>query len=1153
MSKFKFVHLSVHSDYSIVNGLTKITELVKKTASLGMPALAITDFTNLFGLVKFYKNAQYYGIKPIIGADFFISSELEISKLNKLTLLAKNNNGYQNLIHLISSAYKKGYNNTFPTIELSSLVKFKNDLILLSGGRYGDIGRSLLLGKFNIAERYISFYKKHFPESFYLEVVRTNRQDEEKYINIVANIAADKNVPLIATNEVFFMNYEDFDAHKIRVAINSGKISNNYSPNQYLKNEKEMCLLFSDLPEAIENSVEIAKRCNVTIILGKYFLPHFPTGKISTEKFLIKKAKEGLENRLLSIYTSNKIRSLKRIKYDVRLNNELDIINNMGFPGYFLIVMEFIKWAKNNNIPVGPGRGSGAGSLVAYSLNITDINPLKFNLIFERFLNSERISMPDFDIDFCMEKRDQVIDHVTEIYGKKSVSQIITFGTMTAKSVIRDVGRVLGYNYKFVDKIAKLIPTDPGITLKKAFSDELKLQEMYRLNEEVKTLINMASKLEGTIRNVGKHAGGVVIAPTEITDFTPIYCDSNGKNYVTQFDKNDVEYVGLVKFDFLGLRTLTIISNTLQMINKKLFRKNITIELSKISFSDKKSFNLLQNAYTTAIFQLESRGIKNLIKRLQPDCFEDIIALMALFRPGPLQSGMVDNYINRKHGREKVFYPDEKWQHELLKPVLKSTYGIILYQEQVIQIAQVLAGYSLGEADILRRAMGKKDPKEMSKQRNKFELGAKNIGIKGSLAIKIFNLVEKFSGYGFNKSHSTAYALVSYQTLWLKANYPSEFMSSVMTADMDNIEKIVLLIHECWRIGVKVLKPDINQGLYHFYVNKNNEIVYGLGAIKGVGKHTIDSIIESREKKGNFTELFDLCTRPDIKSLNCKILESLIMSGACDCFATNRAYLISMLKDIIKISEQKKKLQISGQPEIFNITQTLNEKIKNYHKNVYQWPTQIQLKKEIEYLGFCFTDHPLNQYIKELQKYIGIVRIKDIKKEKNNKIIKIVGLIIEHRVLKSKVNNKNIEIITISDNFNVIEVILQKHILDKYQKLLVKNTIIVITGTINYENFKCIAKEITNIDQERKKYTNKLIISISKKQLKDGIVDLNKLKEILEPYRKGYIPIYLNYFYKQNEKFILKFGEAWKILPNEDLINELKLLLGIKQVKLEFN
>lgn len=1153
MYKKKFVHLSVHSDYSIINGLNKITELTKKAVSLNMPAIAITDFTNLFGLIKFYKNAQNIGIKPIIGSDFFIDSELESNKLNKLTLLAKSNIGYKNLINLISATYKKGYKNIFPTIEKKKLIEFKDGLILLSGGKNGEIGRSLLLNRINIAKDYIEFYKKNFPESFYLEILRTKRKNEEKYLDIAVNIAIEKKIPLVATNEVCFISHKDFDAHKIRVSINTSNsfFHNDYSQEQYLKSEEEMCMLFSDLPSSIENSIEIAKRCNVTIDLNKYFLPHFPTGKMSTEDFLIKKSKEGLEKRLSFIYPNKKKLMLKRIKYDIRLKKELNVINSMGFPGYFLIVMEFIEWAKKNNIPVGPGRGSGAGSLVAYSLNITDINPLKFNLIFERFLNPERISMPDFDIDFCMEKRDYVINHVTKNYGKKSVSQIITFGTMTAKSVIRDVGRVLGYNYKFVDQIAKLIPMDPGITLKMSFKNEPKLQEIYKLDDEVKILINMASKLEGTIRNVGKHAGGVVISPTKITDFTPIYCDSNGDNCVTQFDKNDIEYIGLVKFDFLGLRTLTIINNALNMINKKLIKnKKPKIDISKISLYDKNSFNILKKAQTTAIFQLESRGIKNLIKRLKPDCFEDIIALMALFRPGPLQSGMVENYINRKHGKEKVFYPDKKWQHELLKPVLKSTYGIILYQEQVIQIAQVLAGYTLGEADILRRSMSKKNPKEMSQQRDKFENGAKNFGIKKNLAVKIFSLVEKFSGYGFNKSHSTAYATLSYQTLWLKANYTAEFMSSVMTADMDNVEKIVLLVNECWRIGVKILKPDINFSLYNFYVNKNNEIVYGLGAIKGIGKNTIKSIVCSRNEKGIFKDLFDLCTRTDIKNLNTKILENLIMSGACDCFEPNRAYLLSMLKDILKFSEQKKKLKLSGQSDLFNITDEINKKIKNQYKDVFFWPNQITLNKEMSCLGFCFSEHPINQYIKELEKYNNIVRLKNI--EKNNKIIKTAGLVIEYRILKSKINNKKIEIIVLSDNNNYIEVIFSKNASEKYQQLLIKNTIIIITGYFNSENNKFIAHKISNLNKERKKYTKRLVISITKEEYKKNKIDLKRLKEILEPYCKGYIPIYFSY-YKENERISLKFGKAWKILPNENLINKLKLLLGTKKVKLKFN
>ena len=683
MADPRFIHLRVHSDYSMIDGLAKTGPLVKKVASLGMPAFAITDFTNLCGLVKFYGAAHGAGIKPIIGADVYLETELLGDEYAHLTILARNNVGYQNLTLLISEAYKHGYGAVGPTIKQEWLTTYKEGLLLLSGGRMGDVGKFLLRGNRALVDQCLEFYQTHFPDSYYLELIRTGRTDEETYLHEAVALASEKGLPVVATNDVCFLDSDDFDAHEIRVAIHDGftlsdpKRPKNYSPQQYMRTEEEMCELFADIPEALENSVEIAKRCNVTIRLGEYFLPQFPTGDMSTEDFLVKKSQEGLEERLAFLFPDPEERQKRRPEYDERLDIELKVINQMGFPGYFLIVMEFIQWSKDNGVPVGTGRGSGAGSLVAYSLKITDLDPLEFDLLFERFLNPERVSMPDFDVDFCMEKRDRVIDHVAEMYGRDAVSQIITFGTMAAKAVIRDVGRVLGHPYGFVDRISKLVPPDPGMTLEKAFAAEPQLPEIYEADEEVKSLIDMARKLEGVTRNAGKHAGGVVISPTKITDFAPLYCDAEGNNPVTQFDKNDVEYAGLVKFDFLGLRTLTIINWALEMINARRAKKSLEpVDISAIPLTDQRSFDMLQRSETTAVFQLESRGMKDLIKRLRPDCFEDMIALVALFRPGPLQSGMVDNFIDRKHGVEEISYPDVKWQHESLQPVLEPTYGV---------------------------------------------------------------------------------------------------------------------------------------------------------------------------------------------------------------------------------------------------------------------------------------------------------------------------------------------------------------------------------------------------------------------------------------------------------------------------------------------
>ncbi|MGX2954261.1 DNA polymerase III subunit alpha [Shewanella sp. JL219SE-S6] len=718
MSQPRFVHLRVHSDFSMTDGLAKVKPILAKVADEGMAAVALTDQNNLCGLVKFYGGCHGAGIKPIIGADFWMLVPGFEDEFCALTVLAMDNDGYQNLTQLISKAYLRGQVRDRVAIDQEWLLEHGAGILLLSGAREGDLGKALLKGNLNQAQELTDFYKQHFNDRYFIELIRTGRSDEERYLHMAVEHAANTGLPVVATNQVVFMTPEEFEAHEIRVAIHDGytladpRRPKKYSEQQYLKTETEMCELFADIPEALQNTVEIAKRCNVTVRLGEYFLPNFPTGELSTADYLVMRSKEGLEERLEFLFPDPQERAEKRGEYDERLDIELKVINQMGFPGYFLIVMEFIQWGKDNGIPVGPGRGSGAGSLVAYALKITDLDPLEFDLLFERFLNPERVSMPDFDVDFCMDRRDEVIDHVAELYGRDAVSQIITFGTMAAKAVVRDVGRVLGHPYGFVDRISKMIPAEPGMTLAKAFEAEPALPEAYEADEDVKDLIDMCRKLEGVTRNAGKHAGGVVIAPTKITDFSPLYCDAEGKNPVTQFDKNDVETAGLVKFDFLGLRTLTIIDWALGMINPRLAKLGKPpVDIAAIPLDDAKSFGVLKRYETTAVFQLESRGMKDLIKRLQPDCFEDMIALVALFRPGPLQSGMVDNFIERKHGHEAISYPDEKWQHESLKPILDPTYGIILYQEQVMQIAQTLAGYTLGGADMLRRAMGKKNRK----------------------------------------------------------------------------------------------------------------------------------------------------------------------------------------------------------------------------------------------------------------------------------------------------------------------------------------------------------------------------------------------------------------------------------------------------------
>lgn len=1159
MSDPKFIHLRVHSDYSMIDGLSKVPPLVKKVAEMGMPALALTDFTNLCGLVKFYSTAHSCGIKPIIGADFLMQSPEFGDELTRITLLAADNEGYKNLTLLISKAYLRGHIQHQPVIDKEWLVEHAQGLIVLSGGKVGDVGRSLLKGNMAQAMQCAQFYQQHFPDRFYLELTRTGRADEESYLHFALELAERESLPVVATNDVVILEQDQFDAHEIRVAIHDGytlddpRRPKHYSSQQYLRSEQEMCELFADIPEALANSVEIAKRCNVTVRLGEYFLPAFPTDGMAETDFLVMKSREGLEERLEFLFPDEQERAQRRPAYDERLQIELDVINQMGFPGYFLIVMEFIQWSKDNDIPVGPGRGSGAGSLVAYALKITDLDPLEYDLLFERFLNPERVSMPDFDVDFCMDKRDQVIDHVAEMYGRDAVSQIITFGTMAAKAVIRDVGRVLGHPFGFVDRISKLVPPDPGMTLEKAFKAEPALQELYDVDEEVKELIDKCRILEGCTRNAGKHAGGVVISPTTITDFAPIYADAEGHFPVTQFDKNDVETAGLVKFDFLGLRTLTIIDWALGLINPRLEKMGQEpVRIESIPLVDEKSFRMLQNSETTAVFQLESRGMKELIKRLQPDCFEDIIALVALFRPGPLQSGMVDNFIDRKHGREAISYPDEKWQHESLKEILDPTYGIILYQEQVMQIAQVLAGYTLGGADMLRRAMGKKKPEEMAKQRAVFQEGAENNGIDGELAMKIFDLVEKFAGYGFNKSHSAAYALVSYQTLWLKAHYPAEFMAAVMTADMDNTEKVVGLIDECFRMKLNVLPPDINTGLYRFNVDDNGAIVYGIGAIKGVGEGPIDAILEARNRGGYFKDLFDFCARIDLKKVNKRVIEKLIYAGALDRLGPHRAAMMASLEDAVKAASQHHQAEAFGQTDMFGVLTDAPEEVEYKYTKVAPWSEKVWLEGERDTLGLYLTGHPINAYLKELKKYTSC-RLKDATPTRRDQTVTLAGLVIAARVMTTK-RGTRIGLMTLDDRSARIEVMLFSDALERYAELLEKDRILVVSGQVSFDDFngglKMSAREVMDLSAAREKYVRALSISINEQQIDESFFE--RFSQILEPHRAGTVPVNV-YYQKSDARARLTLGTEWRITPSDILLDELQQLLGNNQVELEFN
>jgi len=1155
MSDPDFIHLRVHSDYSMMDGLNKIKPIIAKVKEMGMPAVAITDQMNMCGLVKYYDQAHSNGVKPIIGADFWLQSEELGEEIFRLTLLAMNNVGYKNITLLISKAYLRGHVQHKAVIDRDWLIEHNQGVIVLSGGLSGDLGQILTNGNIPVAADITAFYKQHFADRFYLELVRTGRAGEEDYIHRASDWATEYELPVVATNEVCFIDKQGFAAHDIRVCIHDGytledkRRPKRYNEQQYLRSAEEMKALFSDIPEAIDNTVEIAKRCNVTVKLNEYFLPKFPTGGMSDADYLVKVSWEGLERRLKFLFPDEVERTSKRPEYDARLEIELKVINQMGFPGYFLIVMEFIQWSKDHGIPVGPGRGSGAGSLVAYALDITDLDPLEFDLLFERFLNPERVSMPDFDVDFCMDRRDEVIDHVAEMYGREAVSQIITFGTMAAKAVIRDVGRVLGHPYGFVDRISKLIPLDPGMTLQKAFEVEPRLPDLYDQDEEVKDLIDMARILEGVTRNAGKHAGGVVIAPTKITDFSPLYCDDEGNNPVTQFDKNDVETAGLVKFDFLGLRTLTIIQWAIDMIAKN---RGKEIDITAIPLVDPKSFRVLLNAETTAVFQLESRGMKDLIKRLKPDCFEDIIALVALFRPGPLQSGMVDNFIDRKLGREEISYPDAEYQHECLKEILQPTYGIILYQEQVMQIAQAMAGYSLGGADMLRRAMGKKKPEEMAKQRSVFAEGAENNNIDAQLATKIFDLVEKFAGYGFNKSHSAAYALVSYQTLWLKAHYPAEFMAAVMSADMDNTDKIVTLVDECNRMGLTLLPPDLNAGQYKFTVDERGQIVYGIGAIKGVGEGPIEAIIAARQQTSFFTDVFDFCNKVDLKKVNKRVLEKLVLSGAMDNLGPHRACLMATLPEAIAAADQHAKAESHGQSDMFGLLTTEPEQVEQAFANVPIWQEKTWLDGEKETLGLYLTGHPINQYEKEIKNYSS-GRLVDLKPTGKEGTAVAVGLVLGVRVMMNK-KGRRWAIVTLDDKSARMDARFFPDMFEKYEELLQPDKILLISGQVSFDDFSggntISGRDVMDIVQAREKNVKWLELEVRSDWC--NAPSVSKLQAILQNYQGGSCPVNMRVIHPDAE-VMMAFGAQWYVTPEDQLIYELQQILPKQTVKLQFH
>ncbi len=1183
-----FVHLRLHSEYSVMDSLIRIEDLVAKVAELGMPAVALTDHTNFYALIKFYTAAAAAGIKPVCGCDLIVAEDDNPDQLSLLVLLVKDQTGYSNLIELISRAYREGQYRGTVAIRRSWLQGRTDGLIALSGAARGDVGQALLGDDPAQARAALAAWQRMFPDRFYLELQRTGRPGDAEHVQRAVQLALETGCPVVATNDVRFLKPEEFGAHEARVCINERRMLDdprrprNYSEQQYLRSAAEMAELFSDLPEALENSVQIARRCNLELVLGKARLPDYPIpAGMTLSDFFREQSERGLGERLLKLYdTTAPDFAATRAIYQERLDFELRIIEQMGFPGYFLIVMEFIQWAKDNGIPVGPGRGSGAGSLVAYALKITDLDPLAYDLLFERFLNPERVSMPDFDIDFCMDGRDRVIEHVADLYGHDAVSQIITFGTMAAKAVIRDVGRVQGKSYALADKLSKLVPFEVGMTLAKAKEVEPQLVEFLAADEEAQEIMEMAEVLEGLVRNVGKHAGGVVIAPGKLTDFTPLYCDESGANLVTQFDKDDVEKAGLVKFDFLGLRTLTIIDWAVKMINATGVAAFIDITL--IPLDDPKVYANLEKGDTTAIFQLESRGMKDLIKRLKPSTFEDIIALVALFRPGPLGSGMVDDFIDRKHGRKQVSYP-----HPDLEPVLRNTYGVILYQEQVMQIAQVLANYTLGGADMLRRAMGKKKPEEMQKQSAIFLKGAADRGIDANTAIAIFALMEKFADYGFNKSHSAAYALVSYQTAWLKCYYPAHFMAAVLSADMQNTDKIVVLIEECRRMGLQVLPPDVNVGNFAFTVNDKGQIIYGLGAIKGLGEGPVDNFVKVRSESGPFANLFDFCKRTDHATMNKRAIEALIRSGAGDAFGADRAVLLASMPDAVKTAEQNSRSAASGVGDLFGevMPAPKDEDVYAAFRNVRPWGDQQRLREEKETLGLYLSGHPINEYLPELKQITRNV-IADLKSEKSVQLV--AGLIHDVRTIKSK-RGDTIAVLTLDDRSGRIEASLFGEVYLQCRELLRKDAVVVVEGIVSIDEYngngqlQIRVRRLLGLQDARCQLARKLSLTLQQEGL--GVESLPALEAILAAHRLRSVAAaptagggrvaqaggmqdqparaeaaktptgceVVLHVRRSGVQGTIAFGPAWRVQPDAELLQKLRDNYGRTSVALQYS
>ncbi|WP_194711472.1 DNA polymerase III subunit alpha [Noviherbaspirillum soli] len=1152
MTSPQFIHLRLHSEFSIADGLVRIDDAVKAAAKDAQPALAITDLANLFGMVKFYKAARGKGIKPIAGCDVWITNNDDREKPSRLLLLVKNKEGYLQLCELLSRAWLTNLYRGRAEIRgewLEALAP--GGLIALSGAHFGDIGCAFERGNPQLAERCAQRWAAAFPGHFYIEIQRAGQPNMEQQVRQSVALAARLQLPVVATHPVQFLSAEEFVAHEARTCIAEGEILANprrakrFNEQQAFKTQAEMAELFADLPGALANSIEIARRCNLVLELGKPKLPNFPTPDgMTIDDFLVAEARRGLEDRLLHLFPDEAVREQKRPRYEERLKFETDTIIKMGFPGYFLIVADFIQWAKNNGVPVGPGRGSGAGSLVAYALSITDLDPLAYNLLFERFLNPERVSMPDFDIDFCQEGRDRVIQYVKDRYGREAVSQIATFGTMAAKGAVRDVGRVLDMGYNFCDGISKLIPFKPGklVTIADAIEEEPLLKERMEKEEEVKQLLDLAQQVEGIARNIGMHAGGVLIAPGKLTDFCPLYTQGGDAGVVSQYDKDDVEAVGLVKFDFLGLTTLTILDRAVRYI-RQLDPAMAEFSLDKLPLNDRASYELLTKAKTVAVFQLESRGMQGMLKDARPDRFEDIIALVALYRPGPMD--LIPDFCKRKHG-ERFDYPDPRTEG-----ILSETYGIMVYQEQVMQMAQVIGGYSLGGADLLRRAMGKKKAEEMAQHRQIFREGAARNGLTQEKADEIFDLMEKFAGYGFNKSHAAAYALLSYYTAYLKAHHPAAFMAANLSLAMDDTDKIKILVEDAVDIcGLTLLPPDINQSDYRFMPvgeppsvtkKKVREIRYGLGAVKGSGQGAIEAILAAR-RDGPFTDLFDFCKRVDKKQINRRTIESLIRAGAFDGFEVDRGILLASVGFAMECAEQAE--ASANQVSLFGGDHSDMVAPPEYVK-APPWTEKQKLTEEKTALGFYLSGHLFNAYAEEARKFAR-TRLSDLSPSREPRLM--AGIIAGLRVQMTQ--RGKMVIVLLDDGSAAVEVTVYNEVFDANRHLFKEDEFLAVQGKVSEDRFsgglRITAEKAMDIATARIQFGKKFAFSMT------DSTDPAQIKAILSQFRSEQgLPLAMRYT-RHGIDCEVQWPDEWRVAPADALKQSLFDRLGARSAAVEY-